>query len=103
MPLVRRQWRRDKKQPIEPAASEHMPGQIEMALVDRIKGPAEQADGQRCLCSGHASGAGFATAVDNELLSGQLFEPHGSVGMQLGGGDADFRAQTELTTIVEPC
>lgn len=103
MPLVRRQRCGDEQQPIELAASEHMSGQIKMTLMNRIKGPAEQADGQRCLCSGHASGAGFATAVDDELLSGQLFEPHGPIGVQLGGGDADFRAQTELTTIVEPC
>ncbi len=45
------------------------------------------------LCTGPCrlyQGADLAIAIDNELARGQVFKPHGTVGMQLGGGNADF-------------
>ena len=71
--FMRREGRRYEQQPIEPATVEHMAGQIEMSLVDGIKGAAEQADGLAFSRHRHASGAGLTRTIDNEFFGGQFF------------------------------
>ena len=38
---------------------------------------------------------------NHKLGGGELFYAHGAVGVQLGGGNANFRAQTQLAAIVK--
>ena len=42
----------------------------------------------------------LALAAHHEALNGQCFHAHRAVGMQAGGGNADFRTQPELAAIV---
>ena len=51
--LMRGPGRRNKQQPVEPTAVEHMTGQIEMPLMNGVKGPTEQADREPFSGSGH--------------------------------------------------
>ena len=70
----------------------------QMALVDRIKGASEQADPPVTACIVHLL-PNLPLSINHKLLRRQLFQTHRAVGMELGGGDADFGTQAKLAAI----
>ena len=91
--------RRDEQDSVKFARLLHLFGDAQMSKVNRIECAAEDAGLHDLLSMGLRLSADLAVAKHDEFASGQIFQAHRPERVQLGGRDADFRAEAKLVAI----
>lgn len=85
----------------DPRKTERLPyfdRHAQVAVVERVERSSEQ--GRRCP-EGDQLAPDLSVTEGDELHRGELGKPHRAEGVDLGGADPDFRAETQLESVVE--